>query len=84
MTPGGRAMGCGPDGSKSILYKHSHAAYQIDSNEEENTVVQKFCPGGMSGSHQRSKSRLLGPLIVTQLLSGFLARTLKLSQVIAL
>ena len=26
-------------------------AYQIEGNEEENTVVQKFCPGGMSGGY---------------------------------
>ena len=38
-------------GPKSILYKHSHVAYQIESNEEENTVVQKVCPVGMSGGH---------------------------------
>ena len=51
VTSGGRARGCGPDGSKSILYKHSNVAYLIEGNEEENTVVQKFCPGGMSGGH---------------------------------
>ena len=30
----GRARGCGPEGSKSILYKHNHVAYQIEGNEE--------------------------------------------------
>ena len=34
VNPGDRARGCVPDGSKSILYKHSHVAYQIKGNEE--------------------------------------------------
>ena len=38
-------------GPKSTLYKHSHVAYQIEGNEEKNTLVQKFCPGDMSGGH---------------------------------
>ena len=62
VTPGGRARGCSPEGSKPILFKHKHDAYQIEGYEKQNTVVQKFCPGGMSGGHQRSKSRILGPI----------------------
>ena len=54
-------VGGEPKGPKSILYKHSHVAYQIKGNEELNAVVQKFCPGGMSGGRQRSKSTILGP-----------------------
>ena len=35
MCPlGAGPRGCGPDGSNSILYKHSHVAYQIEGNEE--------------------------------------------------
>ena len=52
-----------PKGPKSILYKHSHVAYQTKSNEEKNSVVQKFCPEGMSGDHQRTKSRIFGPFL---------------------
>ena len=49
-------------GPKSILYKqNSHVAYQIKGNEEQNTVVQKFCHMSMSGGHQRSKNRIWGP-----------------------
>ena len=57
----------------------SHVAYQIKDNEKENTVVQKFCPGDMTGGHLSQKSRILGPvgfflfLIVTQHLLGFLS-----------
>ena len=42
-----------PKGPKSVLYKHSHVAYQIKGNEEYNTVMQTYCPGGggMSGGH---------------------------------
>ena len=58
MTRGGRARGCGPDWSKSILYKHSHVAYQIECNEEKNTVVQKVVPGGMSGVTRGKKVEL--------------------------
>ena len=47
-------------GPKFILYKYSHVAHQIEGYEEQNTVVQKFCPRGMSEGHWRSKSRLLG------------------------
>ena len=31
-------------GPKSILYKHSHVAYQIKGYEKQNTVVQHFAP----------------------------------------
>ena len=48
MNLEGRARGCGPKGPKFILYKHSHVAYQIEGNEEYNTVMLK---GGMSGGH---------------------------------
>ena len=36
VTPGARdrGRGCGPEGSKSILFKHNHVAYQIGSYEE--------------------------------------------------
>ena len=34
VTPGDRARGVAPKGPKSILYKHSHVAYQIKGNEE--------------------------------------------------
>ena len=61
-----------PEGPKFILYKHSHGAYQIEGYEEQNIVVQIICPGGMSGGHWRSKSRILGPFFIfTQLLLGF-------------
>ena len=75
--------GVAPKGPKYILYKHRHVACQIKCNEKFNTVVQNFCPGSMSMGHQRSNRRIVGPLclIITQLLLGFLARTLKLSQV---
>ena len=46
--PGGVA----PKGPKSIFKNiMSHVAYQIKDNEKENTVVQKFCPGDMTGGH---------------------------------
>ena len=38
-------------GPKFILYKHSHVAYQIEGNEEQNTVMQNVCSGGMPGGH---------------------------------
>ena len=38
-----------PKGPKSILYNHSHVAYQLKGNEELNTVVLKFCPGACLG-----------------------------------
>ena len=58
-------------GAKSILYKHSHVAYEIKGNEEYSDA--NFCPRGMSGGHQRSKRRILGPFFTdTQLLLGFL------------
>ena len=49
-------LGAGPGsvalkGPKFILYKHSHFANQIEGYEEQNIVVQKFCPGGISGGH---------------------------------
>ena len=40
-----------PMGQNPFLYIHSHVEYQIEGYEEWNTVVQKFCPGGMSGGH---------------------------------
>ena len=55
-------MGVAPKGPKSILYKRIHVAYQIEGNEESNTVVQKVCHAGMTGGHKRSKSRILGPM----------------------
>ena len=51
MTAGGRAGGRGPDGSKSILYKHSRVAYQIKGNIKENTMVQKICLGACLRGH---------------------------------
>ena len=56
--------GCGLEGSKSILFKHNHVAHQIKGYEEQTRVVQTFCPGGMSGGHKRSKSRILGPIFL--------------------
>ena len=38
--------GVASKGPKSILYKHSHVAYQIEGNEEYNTVVQTILPQG--------------------------------------
>ena len=46
-----------PIGPKSILYKYSHVAYQIEGNEELNTAVQNFALGACLGS----KSRNFGP-----------------------
>ena len=42
-------------------------------------MVQQFCLSSMSGGHQRSKSRTLGPffLMVTQLLLGFFSWNLE-------
>ena len=51
---GGRARGMWAR-TKSSLYKHSHVAYQIKGNEEQNTVVQNFCPGACLG--------ILGPFL---------------------
>ena len=35
VTPGGQDQGCvAQKGPKSILYKHSHVAYQIEGHEE--------------------------------------------------
>ena len=59
-------------GPKSILYI---VMLYIKSKVMKSriTVVQNFCSRGMSGGHQRSKNRILGPfiLIVTQLLGFF-------------
>ena len=54
MTPGGRARGCGPDGSKSILYKHSLVAYQIEGNRVEYIGV-KILPLGHDWGSQEIK-----------------------------
>ena len=34
VTPGAGPGGVAPKGPKSILYKRSHVAYQLDGNEE--------------------------------------------------
>ena len=45
MTPGGRARDMWPRCVKI------HFVHQMEGNEKQNTVVQKFCPGGMSEGH---------------------------------
>ena len=62
-----------PKSSKSVLYKPSHVAYQVKGNEELNTMVQKYCPKGMSRVTRGQKVGfwVLFFFIVTQLL-GFL------------
>ena len=70
MPMGGGGGGVAPKGPKSILYKHSHIAYQIKGNE----VVQKILPRGHVWGSLEVKKYDLGPfLIVTQLLLGFLS-----------
>ena len=65
-------------GPKFILYNHSHVAYQNKGYEEQNTVVQKrHAPGVCLGVTRGQK-------VGFWVLIGFLARTLKLSQIIAL
>ena len=52
MISGGQGKGGGgvaPKGPKSILYKHSQVAYQIEGNEEQNIKVQNFAPGACLG-----------------------------------
>ena len=49
VTPGGRARKMWPQRVQNPFSANSHVAYQIKGNEEKNTVMQKFCPGGMLG-----------------------------------
>ena len=33
-----------PRGSKKIIFKHGHVAYQIDGDDEQNRMQEKFHP----------------------------------------
>ena len=59
VTPGGRARKCGPKGSK-IRFVMLHIKSKV---MKKRIQWFKTCPKGMSGGHQRSSSRILGPFL---------------------
>ena len=38
-----------PRGSKKVLFKHGHVAYQIDGDDEQNRMQVKFSSYGQTG-----------------------------------
>ena len=42
------ALGC-PGGQKVVYFEHSHVAYQIDRNDEQNRMPVKLFPYGQTG-----------------------------------
>ena len=84
ITPGGRANRCSPVRSKI------HSVQTVLLHIKSKVMTSRRCkilPGGMSGSHQRSKSRIWGPFFFdchTTPPRVFELEPLKLSQVVTL
>ena len=75
VTPGGRARGCGPKGSKN-LFCTNIIMLHIKSKVMKSRIqwCKNFALGGMSGGHKGQKVGFwVLFLIVTQLCLGFLS-----------
>ena len=73
VTPGGRAMGCGPKESKTHFVQTVMLHIKSKVMKSRIQRCKTFTLGACLGGHRRSKSRILVPFffIVTQLLLGF-------------
>ena len=77
----GGAWGSGvPRGSKNYFFQHGHVAYQIDGDNEQNRIQEKFSHYGQTGALEvRSKGQILLNLITNIFIPNFVCvRTKKI------